>query len=106
MRRTVEDAAASIEPGEGLDELRIQARRARSCGLDLTYVDCHMGISVTSAYVAMCAELGVQFIYRGVDPHHVFDSLYVLSLASPTTCRLAPPTSSAGSSVSRTVSTS
>ena len=26
MRRTVVDAAASIEPGEGLDELRIQAR--------------------------------------------------------------------------------
>jgi chitin disaccharide deacetylase len=83
MRRTVEDAAASIEPGEGLEELRIQARRARSCGLDVAYVDCHMGISVPSAYAAMCAELGVQFIYRAVEPHHVFDSLYVLSLVSP-----------------------
>ncbi len=82
MRRTVADAAASIDPSEGLDELRFQARRARSCGLDLAYVDCHMGISVPSAYAAICADLGVRFIYRGVEPHHVFDSLYVLSLAS------------------------
>ena len=43
MRRTVEDATTSIEPGEGLDELRTQARRALLCGLDLAYVDCHMG---------------------------------------------------------------
>ena len=74
----------SIEPGEGLDELRGQARRVRSCGLELADVDCHMGISVTSVVRRRCgAESGVQLIYRGVDPHHVFDSLYVLSLASP-----------------------
>ena len=82
MRRTVEDAAASIDPGEAAEELRVQASRARACGLDLAYVDCHMGISVPGAYAAACADLGVRFIYRGVEPHHVFDSLYVLSLAS------------------------
>jgi predicted glycoside hydrolase/deacetylase ChbG (UPF0249 family) len=83
MRRTVDDAAASIDPDEGLAELRVQARRARACGLDLAYVDCHMGISVRPAYAALCAELGLRFIYRGVEPHHVFDSLYVLSMAAP-----------------------
>ena len=82
MRRTVEDAAASIDPTEAVDELRVQASRARACGLDLAYVDCHMGISVASAFAGACADLGVRFIYRGVDPHHVFDSLYVLSMAS------------------------
>jgi predicted glycoside hydrolase/deacetylase ChbG (UPF0249 family) len=83
MPTTVPDAAATIDPAEGIEELRVQARRARSCGLDVAYVDCHMGISVTSAYAALCAELGVRFIYRGVEPHHVFDSLYVLSMAAP-----------------------
>ena len=41
-----------------------------------------MGISVASAYAGACADLGVQFIYRGVEPHHVFDSLHVLSTVS------------------------
>ena len=80
--RTVEDAAARIDPAEGLDELRVQAARARSCGLELAYVDPHMGLSVTTAYPAICAELGLRFIYEPVDPHHRFDSVYVLSLSS------------------------
>ena len=42
-----------------------------------------MGISVRGAYAALCADLGLRFIYRGVEPHHVFDSLYVLSVAAP-----------------------
>ena len=80
--RTVADAASRIDPAEALDELRLQARRAVACGLDLAYADPHMGLSVTSAYPAICAELGVAFIYRAVAPHHRFDSLFVLSLAS------------------------
>jgi chitin disaccharide deacetylase len=80
--RTVEDAAARIEPGEALEELRVQARRATASGLELRYVDPHMGLSVTSAYPAICAELGLRFVYRPVDPHHRFDSLHYLSLSS------------------------
>lgn len=82
MPRTVDDAAERIDAAEGLAELRLQARRAQECGLDLAYVDPHMGISVTSAYAALCADLGVRFIYPGVEPHHTFDSVYVLSMAS------------------------
>ncbi len=79
--RTVEDAARLVDPTEGLEELRWQARRATACGIDLAYVDPHMGVSVTSAYGAICEELGLRFIYRAVDPHHRFDSIFVLSLA-------------------------
>ncbi len=82
MRRTVADAAAGIDPAEAAGELAVQAARARACGLDLTYVDCHMGISVPPAFAAACDDLGVRFIYRGVEPHHDFESLYVLSMAS------------------------
>lgn len=80
--RTVEDAAARIDPAEGLAELRLQARRAQACGLELAYVDPHMGLSVTSAYPAICAELGLEFIYQGVEPAHRFDSMHILSVSS------------------------
>lgn len=76
--RTVE-AASQIEPSEAEAELRAQARRAEACGLSLAYVDPHMGICVASAYAAMCDELGVRFVYPGVDPHHRFDSIHWLS---------------------------
>lgn len=79
--RRVEDAAAQIDPAEGLAELQMQARRARSCGLEIGYVDPHMGLSVASAYPAICAELGVKFIYKGIDPSHRFDSMHILSLS-------------------------
>jgi hypothetical protein len=82
MHATVEDAAASVDPVDAAAELSQQAARARACGLAPAYVDCHMGISVPSAFAAVCDELGVRFIYRGVEPHHDFTSLYVLSMAS------------------------
>jgi predicted glycoside hydrolase/deacetylase ChbG (UPF0249 family) len=82
MPRTVEQAAEQIDPADGAAELRMQARRAMACGLDSAYVDPHMGISVTSAYEDVCDDLGVRFIYRGVEPHHTFASVYVLSMAS------------------------
>ena len=40
-----------------------------------------MGVSVRAAYEAMCARFGVKFIYRGIEPHHEWASLIVLSLA-------------------------
>ena len=84
MPRTVEQAAEQIDSAEGVAELQMQARRALAVGLDLAYVDPHMGISVTGAYASLCADLGVRFIYPGVEPHHTFDSVYVLSMASAT----------------------
>jgi predicted glycoside hydrolase/deacetylase ChbG (UPF0249 family) len=78
--RTVE-AAATADPGDAVAEAHAQADRATALGLEITYVDPHMGVSVPAAYAAMCERFGVRFIYRGIEPHHEWASLIVLSLA-------------------------
>ena len=40
-----------------------------------------MGVSVIGAYTAICERFGVKFIYRPLEPHHVWTSLIILSLA-------------------------
>ncbi len=80
FHRTVE-AAATADPAEAVAEAHAQADRATAVGLDITYIDPHMGVSVRAAYEAMCARFGVKFIYRGIEPHHEWASLIVLSLA-------------------------
>ena len=80
FHRTVE-AAATADPAEAVTEAHAQADRAAALGLDITYIDPHMGVSVRAAYEAMCARFGVKFIYRGIEPHHEWASLIVLSLA-------------------------
>ncbi len=47
----------------------------------MSYVDPHMGISLVPAYEAACGRLGRKFMYPGVDPHHEFASVMVLSTA-------------------------
>ena len=80
FHRTV-DAAATADPADAVAEAHAQADRATAVGLDITYIDPHMGVSVRAAYEAMCARFGVKFIYRGIEPHHEWASLIVLSLA-------------------------
>jgi predicted glycoside hydrolase/deacetylase ChbG (UPF0249 family) len=80
FHRTVE-AAATADPAEAVAEAHAQADRATAVGLDITYIDPHMGVSVRAAYEATCARFGVKFIYRGIEPHHEWASLIVLSLA-------------------------
>jgi chitin disaccharide deacetylase len=80
FHRTV-DAAATADQSEAVTEAHAQADRAAALGLDITYIDPHMGVSVRAAYEAMCARFGVKFIYRGIEPHHEWASLIVLSLA-------------------------
>jgi predicted glycoside hydrolase/deacetylase ChbG (UPF0249 family) len=72
--------AAEADPGEAIAEALAQAERARAAGLDLSYVDPHMGISQRPAYEAVCERYGLAFMYRGVEPHHEFASIIVLSL--------------------------
>jgi predicted glycoside hydrolase/deacetylase ChbG (UPF0249 family) len=81
FKRTVKGAAEGT-PEDGVAEAHAQIDRAVSLGLELSYVDPHMGLSIIPAYEAACARLGVQFMYPGVDPHHVFDSITVLSVQS------------------------
>jgi predicted glycoside hydrolase/deacetylase ChbG (UPF0249 family) len=80
FHRTVE-ASSSADPAEAIAEAHAQADRAQALGLTLTYVDPHMGVSVRAAYEAMCARLAAKFIYRGIEPHHEWTSLIVLSTA-------------------------
>ncbi len=80
FHRTVESAAGA-DPAEAVAEAHAQADRATALGLTLTYVDPHMGISVPAAYEAICNRFGTKFIYRGVEPHHEWASLIILSLA-------------------------
>ncbi|HMK12061.1 MAG TPA: ChbG/HpnK family deacetylase [Acidimicrobiales bacterium] len=80
FHRTVEDAATA-DATEAVVEAHAQADRAEALGLTITYVDPHMGISVPAAYEAMCERFRAKFIYRGIEPHHEWTSLIVLSLA-------------------------
>lgn len=82
FKRTVE-AAMEGDADEAIAETNAQIDRAQACGLDLTYVDPHMGVSLVPAYEAACERLGVKFMYANINPHHVWDSPVIwLSLAS------------------------
>src|SRR5205085_8422340 len=82
FKRTVE-AAMDGDPDEGVAEAHAQIDRARACGLELSYVDPHMGISIAPAYEAACARLGKKFMYPVISPHHVWSSPVIwLSTAS------------------------
>jgi predicted glycoside hydrolase/deacetylase ChbG (UPF0249 family) len=75
-------AAAEGDVDEAIAEGHAQIDRAEALGLELSYVDPHMGISIVPAYEAACARLGAKFMYPGVNPHHVFDSIIFLSVQS------------------------
>ena len=82
FKRTVE-AATDGDPDEAITEVNAQIDRALAAGLELGYVDPHMGISIKPAYEAACARLGVKFMYDPIDPHHEWSSPVMwLSLAS------------------------
>ena len=71
--------ARSIDPSEATDELVAQAERFLAAGLELTYVDVHMGLSQLGAYEAVTARYGVPFLYPGVPASLRFDSIKTLS---------------------------
>jgi predicted glycoside hydrolase/deacetylase ChbG (UPF0249 family) len=82
FHRTVADAALGADPEEAITEALAQAARAEAAGLELTYVDPHMGVSVPAAYEAVCARNGLRFVYpgEGVAPAHEWASVIILSI--------------------------
>jgi predicted glycoside hydrolase/deacetylase ChbG (UPF0249 family) len=82
FHRTVAEATAASDPDEAVAEALAQAARAEAAGLELTYVDPHMGVSVVPAYEAVCARSGLRFVYpgEGVAPHHEWASVIILSI--------------------------
>ncbi|MDP1792650.1 MAG: ChbG/HpnK family deacetylase [Acidimicrobiales bacterium] len=82
FKRTVE-AALQGDPDEAVVEAHAQIDRAQAAGLELSYVDPHMGVSLVPAYEAACARLGKRFMYDNITPHHEWDSPVIwLSLMS------------------------
>jgi predicted glycoside hydrolase/deacetylase ChbG (UPF0249 family) len=81
FKRTVKGAAEGTAE-DGVAEANAQIDRALSFGLNLEYIDPHMGLSIIPAYEAACARLGLKFMYPGVEPRHHFDSITVLSVQS------------------------
>jgi predicted glycoside hydrolase/deacetylase ChbG (UPF0249 family) len=80
--RSVAAAAAAIDPAEAVVEALAQADRAIGAGLDLTYVDPHMGVSVPAGYEAVCEREGLRFIYEDITPHHEWASIIILSIGA------------------------
>lgn len=82
FKRTVEEAAQG-NADDAVVEANAQIDRALAAGLELSYVDPHMGVSLLPAYEAACARLGKRFMYENVAPHHTWDSPVIwLSLMS------------------------
>lgn len=79
FKRTVADAKTG-DAADAVAEAHAQIDRAEALGLALSYVDCHMGVSIVPAYEAACARLGVRFVYPTVSPHHDWTSQIILSL--------------------------
>lgn len=82
FKKTVESAKeGSVD--DALVEVNAQIDRAQGWGLELSYVDPHMGVSIAPAYAAACERLGVKFMYDQINPHHQWDSPVIwLSLMS------------------------
>ncbi|MGZ0152371.1 ChbG/HpnK family deacetylase [Kribbella sp. WER1] len=62
FRRTVSEAAAAISPAEAVRELSAQAGKLTAAGLDVEYLDVHMGLAAPAAYGEVAAAAGAPFI--------------------------------------------
>lgn len=78
FHRTV-PGAMSADAGEATAELEAQVDRFHAAGLELTYVDVHMGMSQAPAYDAVSTTHGVPFLYPGVPASLTFASIKMLS---------------------------
>jgi hypothetical protein len=79
FHRTVADAQAGLDIDETVAELLAQAGRARRGGLELRYLDVHMGMVAPAAYAAVAERLGVPFLYPGLSASLRFASIAMLS---------------------------
>ena len=80
FHRSVAAAAEHIDPADAVVEALAQADRAKAAGLELTYVDPHMGVSVVPGYEAVCEREGLRFVYEDITPHHDWASIIILSI--------------------------
>ena len=79
FHRTVVAAKESLDHEEAVAELRSQVERFLAAGLDLTYLDVHMGYVAPRAYAAVAEEYGRPFLYPGLPASLEFTSIQGLS---------------------------
>lgn len=77
--RDVESASANIDVDEAGEELVLQAERMIERGLDLLYIDTHMGLVCPAAYELVCARFDRRFLWPMVENHVPLTSYAVLS---------------------------
>lgn len=77
--RTVEEVQREADAREATDELVAQGERMRDRGLDLRFLDCHMGPTCVEAFARACDHFDRSFIYRLAPRALAFDSMAMLS---------------------------
>ncbi|MFF0342270.1 carbohydrate deacetylase [Kribbella sp. NPDC004875] len=78
FRRTVAEAEAAITLDDAVRELTAQVGKFAAEGVEVEYLDLHMGSSVPAAYEVVSEQLGKPFIYGPVESRR-FASIETLS---------------------------
>ncbi|MGA8118086.1 MAG: ChbG/HpnK family deacetylase [Actinocatenispora sp.] len=78
FRRTVAEAKASVGHADAVRELSAQVAKFAAEGLDIDYLDVHMGQSAPEAYAEVSSAVGRPFIY-GPEESRRFASIETLS---------------------------
>ena len=79
FHRSIQAAAAAVDPAEASRELFAQARRVGDAGLTPISVDVHMGMVCERATFELCRQLRLPFLYPVFEPCLQLDSFEVLS---------------------------
>jgi chitin disaccharide deacetylase len=77
--RTVAEARDAITHADAVAELTAQAARFVAAGLDMQYLDIHMGAVAPDAYAAVAEDLGQLFLYSAVARSRGLSSIAGLS---------------------------
>jgi predicted glycoside hydrolase/deacetylase ChbG (UPF0249 family) len=79
FHRTVAAAQQGIATDDAVAELTAQVERFLGCGLELTYLDVHMGAISMPAYLEVSQRYAMPFLYPGLDTSLAFTSIRGLS---------------------------
>ena len=87
FHRTVAGVIERVDDDAATAELVAQAERLRAEGLEITYLDVHMGMSKPNAYSALATTTGAPFLYPGLPASLEFTSIWQMSAFDPDTKR-------------------
>jgi chitin disaccharide deacetylase len=87
FHRTVAAVIDGVSDDDATGELLAQADGMKAQGLDITYLDIHMGMSKPNAYSTIAAATGAPFLYPGIGASLRFASIWQMSAFDPDTKR-------------------